>query len=327
MKPIQSTLHPAVLAMLCVGLASSVGLAHASCGASFCTLMTDRYAQGVIDTHLGWSGDVRLEAVTQNKLRTGTSNIKPSEVTDEEAIERRTRNLNLLATVGYGFDRDWSVSVRIPVLKRDHVHNVIDEETGVAGERERWRYTRLGDVQVQARRQFSAEGSATSFALFGGVKLPTGTTRVTNGEGSRAERSLQPGTGTTDVVLGLAGRHVVNATNALIGQASVTQAVNSDEHFKPGRRSELSVGWSHAYSHGLGAVLQLNLRHRDRDRGAQAEPDNSGSTLLDLSPGITVGIGPASTLYAYVQVPVYQNVNGIQLVPRASFVLGWTADF
>jgi hypothetical protein len=34
-----------------------------------------------------------------------------------------------------------------------------------------------------------------------------------------------------------------------------------------------------------------------------------------------------STLYAYVQLPLYQDVNGIQLVPRNSFALGWTADF
>ena len=64
-----------------------------------------------------------------------------------------------------------------------------------------------------------------------------------------------------------------------------------------------------------------------RDRGAEAEPDNSGSTSVDVSPGITLGVGPTSTMYAYVQVPVHQKVNGIQLVPRASFVVGWTADF
>jgi hypothetical protein len=89
----------------------------------------------------------------------------------------------------------------------------------------------------------------------------------------------------------------------------------------------VSTGWSHAYSPSLGAVLQLNLRHRGRDSGAQAEPDNSGSTALDLSPGVTFGVGHASTMYAYVQLPVYQKVNGIQLVPRSALALGWTGDF
>ena len=73
--------------------------------------------------------------------------------------------------------------------------------------------------------------------------------------------------------------------------------------------------------------MQLNLRHRARDTGTQAEPANSGSTRAEISPGITLGVGQASTLYAYLQVPIYQRVNGIQLVPRSSLAVGWTSDF
>ena len=73
--------------------------------------------------------------------------------------------------------------------------------------------------------------------------------------------------------------------------------------------------------------MQLNYRYRERDRGAEAEPENSGSTTLELSPGVTLGTGSMSTLYAYVQLALFQKVNGIQLVPRNSFALGWTADF
>jgi len=308
-------------------IAALTPAAQASCGSAFCTLMTDRYAQGSGEPHLGWSADVRLEAVTQEQLRSGTTNLDASQVTGEEAIERHTKNLNLVTTLGYGIDADWSVSVRIPVVHRDHLHDLIDEQTGQASTPEQWRFTRVGDVQVLARRQFLGSGAATSYALFGGLKLPTGSTQVTNGDGSPAERALQPGSGTTDLVFGIAGRQAMGLTDALIGQASVSQALNSREEFKPGRRMELSAGWSHAYSQNLGTVLQLNLRQRARDSGAQSEPDNSGSTTVDLSPGITVGVGHASTLYAYVQVPLYQKVNGIQLVPHSALALGWTTDF
>jgi len=231
-------------------LACLASLTHASCGSAFCTLMTDRYAQGTGESHLGWSGDVRLEAVTQTQLRSGTSNLDASQVTGEEAIERRTRNQNVVTTLGYGIDSDWSVSLRIPVVKRDHLHHLIDEDTGLPSTPEQWRFKKLGDVQVLARRQLPVEDESPAWALFAGLKLPTGSTQVRNGDGARAERALQPGSGTTDLVLGLAGRQGMGLSDALIGQASVSQALNSREDFKPGTRIELSAGWSHAVRAG-----------------------------------------------------------------------------
>ena len=80
-----------------VGVATTALLAttaaSASCGSAFCTLMTDRYAQGTGEPHVGWSADLRIESVLQSRLRSGTHDIDPSQVTDEEAIERHTRNL------------------------------------------------------------------------------------------------------------------------------------------------------------------------------------------------------------------------------------------
>lgn len=308
-------------------LAAMTTAATASCGSAFCTLMTDRYAQGTGGAHLGWSADLRIESVSQSRLRTGTTNIDASQVTGEDAIERHTRNLNVVTTLGYGFDENWSISVRVPVVKRDHLHDLLDDTTGLPSTPEQWRFTKLGDVQVLARRQALSDDVKTAFAWFGGLKLPTGSTKVVNADGSRAERALQPGTGTTDVVIGVAGRRAVGMNDALIGQVSVSAALNKQEEFRPGTRVEASVGWSHAYSAGLGAVLQLNMRHRGHDSGDQAEPGNSGSTTIDLSPGATFSLGHNSTLYGYVQLPLYQKVTGIQLVPRSSIAVGWTRDF
>ena len=70
---------------------------------------------------------------------------------------------------------------------------------------------------------------------------PTGSTSVQNAAGSRAERALQPGTGTTDALFGVAGRHALGLTDALIGQASVSQALNRRSDFKPGTRVDLAA--------------------------------------------------------------------------------------
>jgi hypothetical protein len=41
-----------------------------------------------------------------------------------------------------------------------------------------------------------------------------------------------------------------------------------------------------------------------------------------LSPGVTVSVSKALTLYGYFQVPVYQRVNGYQIEPRYSVSIG-----
>jgi hypothetical protein len=283
--------------------------------------------QGTGDIGPGWSADFRIESVSQTRLRSGTHDVDPSQVTDEDAVERHTKNLNLITTLDYGFGGGWSLSTRIPIVRRDHLHDPIDPLTGLTTAPEQWRFTRLGDVQVLARRAFASEDLTSAYAVFGGLKLPTGTIHVVNDDGSRAERALQPGTGTTDLVLGLAGRRAIGGADAAVGQFSVSSALNSRESFRPGDRVEASVGWSHAWSPVVGSVVQLNMQWKGHDKGAEAEPENSGSTRIDLSPGLTFGVGSSSTLYAYVQLPIYQKVTGIQLVPRAGFAMGWTMGF
>lgn len=315
---------PPALALL--GSLSLFGTAHASCGSSYCSLLNDRFALGTWD-HVGWSADFRLESVTQDRLRTGARTIGAAEVSGEQVLERHTRNTNLVTTLERSFDMNWSLTLRVPVVRRDHLHDPIDEATGAIGPSEQWRFSRLSDVQLLARWQDARNAPDSSWAVTAGLKLPTGSKTVTNTDGARAERALQPGSGTTDLVLGVASRRTVWDTNALNLQATWTQALNGSEQFKPGRRIEVAAGWAHAYNPTLSAVLQLNLVLKARDSGDQAEPDNSGSTTLSLSPGVSVAVGVRSIVYAFVQLPVYQKVNGIQLVPKTSVAVGCTTSF
>jgi len=128
-------------------------------------------------------------------------------------------------------------------------------------------------------------------------------------------------------VVGVAARRAVGLSDAVIGQASVSEALGASEGFEPGRRLEISGGWSHAFSPKLGSVVQLNYQRRQSDRGPQAEPENSGSAIVSLSPGATFGVGHSSTVYTFVQVPIYEHVTGTQLVPHYALSVGWTRDF
>jgi hypothetical protein len=302
-------------------------VAQASCGAASCNLLNDRFALGTWD-HPGFSADFRLESITQDQLRQGTKKISPAELPEgEEAIERHTRNLNLVTTIDYAASREWSFALRIPVLHRDHAHDLLDEDTGEIGAHEQWRYTRVGDVQALMRWQAPSTNPDLSWALTAGLKLPTGTHTLANGQGVVAERSLQPGSGTTDLMLGGSARFVLTVADALNLQLGWSQALREADGYKPGHRLDLAAGWAHAMSPAWSVVLQANLTQRGRDSGPEAEPEVSGGTTLNLSPGISTAIGQHDLAYGFIQVPVYQKVNGIQLTPDGSLVLGWTHSF
>lgn len=308
------------------GLALSA-VAHASCGASSCNLLNDRFALGTWE-HTGWSADVRLEWLDQNRLREGSHAISPSQLpVGEEAIERHTRSRNLVTTLDYAASRDWSFALRLPLLQRDHLHELLDEDSGAVLGPERWRFSGVGDAQLLARWQAPADGADSAWALSAGLKLPTGSHHRRNADGTPAERALQPGSGTTDLLLGASARWVLGLGDALNLQGSWQRPLAQRDGFRPGQKLDLSLGWAHAMSPTWSWLLQGNLSWRDRDAGVDAEPAMSGSTTLAISPGASVALGHADTVYALLQLPVYQHVHAVQLVPRASVALGWTHAF
>ena len=58
-----------------------------------------------------------------------------------------------------------------------------------------------------------------------------------------------------------------------------------------------------------------------------AEPADSGGKYLFISPGLSFSVNRDLQLYAFVQFPLYQNVNGIQLTADSGFVVGASYRF
>src|SRR4030095_2631695 len=77
-------LTPGVSVLLCRSFVAVAVLlvtraTDASCGSASCSLMTDRFAQTTGSSHVGWSADMRVEAVTADRLRSGTSTVSAGE--------------------------------------------------------------------------------------------------------------------------------------------------------------------------------------------------------------------------------------------------------
>ena len=148
-----------------------------------------------------------------------------------------------------------------------------------------------------------------------------------NAEGELAERTLQPGSGTADLLLGGYFRRVLGSGSSWFADALWQQPLDSHDEFRPGARLSLDVGYRREMSDRLGLMLQLNFLHRARDGGDQAEPADSGGKFLFLSPGLSYALGKNLQLYTFLQLPLYQYVNGVQLTADWAFVGGASVRF
>ncbi|UTH75016.1 hypothetical protein [Chromobacterium sp. IIBBL 290-4] len=311
--------------------ASSGAYACASCG---CTLSSDWESQG-FTTQPGLKMDIRYDYLNQNQLRSGTGSITPSAASQlnggNQEVEQYTRNNYLTLGFDYTFSSAWGVNVQLPYIDRSH-STLGTGSDGSTAAPEGGAYTSstsgLGDVKVIGRYQGFAE--ARNFGLLFGLKLPTGSHTQTGlstdpaspGVAAPIDRGLQPGTGTTDAILGAYYFGQLGRDWSYFTQATVQSALDSSDQYRPGTGVNLNLGVRYGGFAGWMPQLQLNARYAAHDNGAQADTVSTGGTLLYLSPGVTVPLNKQASVYGFMQVPLYQKVNGVQLAPRYTTSIG-----
>lgn len=300
--------------------------AHASCGASFCMVNTNWDVQGVW-TEPGVRFDLRFEYINQDQPMSGSNKVGVGQI-PQHHDEVQTINRNWLATVDYAFNDKWGVAATLPVVDRSHthIHNHMGQKLV-----DNWNFTEVGDIRVLGRRQWGSENREAlrldSYGVTFGLKLPTGETDVRNASGALAERSLQPGSGTTDILLGAYFSRQLGSGSSWFTDVQVQQPLNSHENFKPGLRAGFDVGYRYNAGDRLTLMVQLNALYKDRDQGSEAEPEDSGGKFLFVSPGLSYMIAKKVQLYSFVQLPLYQYVNGVQLTADWSVVAGISTRF
>ena len=300
----------------------------ASCGAAFCVVNTDWSAQGAW-TEAGGRVDLRYEYIDLDQPRQGSRRIGVGEVTRHHD-EIRTRNHNWVAALDWNIGPRWGVTLTVPYVEREHshIHNH-------AGERifDAWHFRGLGDVRIQGRYDIASTTAADTAAsrVWGitlGMKLPTGKHDVGNAQSGQAERTLQPGTGTTDALVGAFWHGSAPLDGwSWFARAQASLPANSEDGYKPGRQLQMDAGIRHAVSPALALMLQANYIAKGRDSGANAEPADSGQRGLFVSPGASFNVSRSAQVYAFVQVPIRQSVNGVQLTADCSALAGVSLRF
>lgn len=312
-----------MLPVLALASVSTSVLACASCG---CTLSSDWDSQG-FTTQTGLRLDVRYDYLNQDQLRSGKGQASAAAVgASGQEVEKFTRNNYLTVGVDYTFSPEWGVNVQMPWINRNHATLGTGSDGSAPADGAYASSTSsLGDVKIVGRYQgFTPQ---RNFGVMFGLKLPTGSHTQTgilaDGSGpATIDRGLQPGTGTTDAILGVYYFDSLNKNWDWFGQATVQAALNSSDDFKPGTGFNLNVGVRYMGFAEVIPQLQLNTRYVMHDTGAAADTVSTGGTLMYLSPGVVVPVSKRASVYGFVQLPVYQDVRGVQLTPRYTASIG-----
>jgi len=247
------------------------------------------------------------------------SNKAPAADNHDKLIQTST----MIAGLQYFWNERWGLQALVPsanTLYRYVPHNDAHAEEDHAEEHggekavtKQW--WAMGDIRLNAIWTGLAKDQSVGINL--GVKLPSG-----NWTEPDVERSVQVGTGSTDILFGFYHRHRITADARWnwYSQAQLDAPFISQGGYTPGIAVDVAAG---LYYTGLRLgnvkvrpIGQALFTTVGADSGPAASGQNNGFQQLSLAPGIEFELHPVR-LYADVAMPVMNNVSGNQLIAPA----------
>jgi len=250
----------------------------------------------------------------QNQNWSGFSSAPAASNGDKE-IETHFVTLGLQ----YMFNRSWGVQAEVPYWERNFRTDVNFPNGPQDIVSRHWRA--LGDIRLEGI--YTGFSPDLSSGVTFGLKLPTGDYQYYS---DVVDRDTQIGSGSTDLLLG--GFHRGNLTKndlwSWFGQAQLDLPLATVGDYRPGTELDAALGIDYQgwVVHGvrISPVAQVIASVRSSDGGGAADADNSGYQRVLLSPGVEFHLHPVK-VYADVEVPVLEHMNGNQLVAPALFKL------
>lgn len=321
------------LMMLCS--LAAVAPAGATCGSAQCFLVTQTTESTLPEGKL--SLDLTFQFIPQSRRLQGRDEVgevlapkidfEDGTIEPDHHREIRTQNTLVQLSLAYGLTPRWTLYADVPLLNdRDHEHF---DEVGEPGEF----FTRedggsgFGDVRVGARVAFLARPKNL---LVGSLALeaPTGAYRLRDSEGEINEPTIQPGSGSVDALASVYFLHdwVANRTGYFVSVSGKLSGEN-DLDYEFGDETQAAFGVHARSGERVVWIGQVNARHASRDRFRGERVPSTGSTFVNLTPGVRLESGRGSSFYLFAAVPVFQDVNESQLAPRTAFLLGLSHAF
>jgi hypothetical protein len=312
--------------------------AQASCGSTSCAINTDWNEHGT--SHPGWSMDLRYSYSHADTLRSGSGKIVADPTaapynTGIEAENLRTINRQFTASLDYSHDEHWGMMLQFPYVMRDHTHSIGNPDPALVAT-ESFSANGLGDIKAIGRYRWNTGmDNLSGMGIKFGLKLNTGKKDFLLNTGVvPGEATLQPGNGSTDLILGAFWNQSAPASSwSWFAQGSFQYSVAATEQFRPGNQLNFDAGTRYAINNVLSGLFQINAQWNASDTGSAAPTSpitneaSSGMKSVALTPGLSYAFSAETQFYGLLQVAVSQYVNGEQLTAPYSLSLGVSHHF
>jgi hypothetical protein len=184
----------------------------------------------------------------------------------------------------------------------------------------------LGDLVVGARHALVRTARRALVASFA-VKLPTGPNdRIDSYDATILDPTLQPGTGSGDVLTALQWSTVAPGRTEVVISGSYQINTRNDYLYQFADQVITAV----TVGRPLGAVtpsVQLKLVSQGRSELDGTDVPSTGGTIAYVNAGLRFRSADGFSVYGFVLMPAYRHVNDAQLAPRFSVVLGMGKAF
>jgi len=238
--------------------------------------------------------------------------------------ELRTINKLGQLDVNYGITPRLGLAVAVPFYNdkyHEHTHLDTGEFSKIDGT------SGMGDVAVTAK---FALYTRTRHRVVGGagIKLPTGEYRLRDSDNVINEPTIQPGTGSYDYLFSVFYDYQLQP-HKFDTFLSVLYRVNTqnDLDYEFGDTETVNAGVNYRVKSKMIVSGQVNVRSAGRDQYKGQNVPSTGSTSVYVTPGVHVQASDKLSLYTHLQLPVYQDVNDANLVPRYQFMFGLSYAF
>lgn len=281
-----------------------------------------------------------------DRLKEGSSRSSLRDVINEGrflTVPTRMEMTLYTLTAAYGFSPRFSAFVSIPYVRNTmDMATVIDmgPDMGIEVMKDSMDPVKgIGDVTVMGLYRLYTDDEARPYDAFTvgiGVKTPTGSSTEKSESGRFVHAHMQPGTGSWDPLISLIYTKTVNP---FLFQADAAYQISTrnSEGYKFGDSFSANLLGKYAATRHLnisGGVTYLHLNRASDKEGKFTDltsllddPANTGGDSIWVSPGIQLLPIRDCVIDIRAQFPVWQRVNGIQLVSSYRILLGLSYSF